>query len=495
MDSIRIVHASLAELPEVVTGIPTPLVVRGVDFSSGVDRGLLTPQLLASRFERLDGSVQRSRSPLLLRYNRTKRLATPREPGGLRGGATLHRNVSGAALLQGLSRAATIAAWEQALPPTDGSVSGWCAATEWWSYVGLNGSNAVSLAEEMLRIQHLVAAAREAATGTAASSSRNGGHQMTPPSVRLWVGGEGLTSTVEYDVDVHLVAQLHGRTHHLLAAPHAAPMLRPFSFLHPMFGQVQRSLEETAVRNSGPPHSFADVELQPGELLLLPSGYFRRARVESAMSISLSVAVAGQMESAARGLLDRGGDHFGLHAGGLLANPLLEDEKVRVAVLESLTQRLVLAALEGRRAGLASVDAARRWVDATMAARWSPVRSRFTKAIAKRERFCDPVFLRTREISARSALGDDAVDDLDRAVRSAATALRALPVGVAELELANLVEAVALHVLREPKAVCAFVLSCFRGTATESVKQDGEPTTQVREEFEAKFKEGQHAPL
>jgi hypothetical protein len=130
MDSIRIVHASLAELPEVVAGIRTPLVVRGVDFSSGVDRGLLTPQLLASRFERLDGSVQRSRSPLLLRYNRTKPLATPRDPGGLRGGATLHRNVSGVALLQGLSRAATIAAWEQALPPTDGSVSGWCAATE-----------------------------------------------------------------------------------------------------------------------------------------------------------------------------------------------------------------------------------------------------------------------------------------------------------------------------------------------------------------------------
>ena len=74
------------------------------------------------------------------------------------------------------------------------------------------------------------------------------------------------------------------------------------------------------------------------------------------------------MESSVRGLLDRGGDHFGLHAGGLLANPLVEDENVRVAVLESLTQRLVLAALEGRRAGLASVDAARRWGDAARAA-------------------------------------------------------------------------------------------------------------------------------
>lgn len=491
MDSIR---ASLAELPDVVTGIRAPLVVRGVDLSSDVDRGLPTPQLLASRLEQLDGIVQRSRSPLLLHYDRTKPLATSRDPRRLQGGVTSHRNVSGAALVQGISTAAAAAAWERAVPPTDRSVNGSCAVIEWWSYVGLNGSNAVSLAEDMVRMQHLVTAAREAAAGTATSTSHHGGHEIAPPSVQLWVGGEGLTSTVQYDTDVHLVAQLYGQTHHLLAAPHAAPVLRPFSFLHPMFGQVQRSLDETAVRSDGPGHWFDEIQLQPGELLLLPSGYFRRARVESAVSISLSVDVAGHMESSVRGLLNRGAEHFGLHAGGLLANPLVEDENVRVAVLESLTQRLVLTALEGRRAGLASIDAARRWVDTTMAARWSPVRSHFAKAVAKRERFCDPVFLRTREVSARAALGDDAEGYLDRAVRSAATILRTLPVGVAELELANLVEAVALHVLREPKAVCAFLLSCFQGTTADSLKQDGEPTAQVREEFEAKFKEGQHAP-
>ena len=484
METIRGVRASLAELPQVVAGLQAPLVVRNVDFSSEVGRGLLTPELLASRLDRLDGSVQRSRSPILLRYNRNKPLATPRDAIAVRGSATLHPNVSGAALVQWLSMAAASAEWEQALP-TKRSVSGWCAAAEWWSYVGLNGSNAVSLAQEMLRLEDLVTAAQEAASDIAITSSRQ---QVMPPSVRLWVGGKGLTSTIEYDVEVHLVAQLYGRTHHLLAAPLAARVLRPFSFLHPMFGQVQRLLDETVVRNG-----LAEVELQAGELLLVPSGYFKRARVTSAMSVSLSVAVSGHAESTVRGILDRGGDHFRLGPGGLLANPLLEDENLRVAVLEFLTQRLVLTALEGRRAGLASFDAARRWVGTTMAARWSPVRSRFAKAIAKRERFCDPVFLRTREVSARGALGEEAIEDLDRAVRSAAAALRGLPVGVAELELANLIEAVSLHVLREPKAVCSFVLSCFRGGAAESLKQDGEPTAQAREDFESKFKEGQHA--
>ena len=122
--------------------------------------------------------------------------------------------------------------------------------------------------------------------------------------------------------------------------------------------------------------------------------------------------------------------------------------------------------------------------------RWGPVQARYPRAVAKLERFCDPVFFGTRELSWKGALGDSE-GKLDRAVASAAATLRALPVGAAELELGNLIEQVVLEVLGEPKATCSFLLSCFRGGSDDidSSQEDPAPTAEARERFETRYGE------
>ncbi len=172
--------------------------------------------------------------------------------------------------------------------------------------------------------------------------------------------------------------------------------------------------------------------------------------------------------------------------GGLLARPGLEaGEQLRAALVEAVAQRVARATL-----ALASVDAARRWTDDAMRTRWAPVRARYPKALAKLERFCEPVFYDAREAMWRGAVAD-AEPELQRAVDSAAATLRALPAGAVEMELGNLVEEVAFDVFQAAKTVGSFLTLCFRGGSAEG--EGGKNGALARKQFEEKYNEGDAA--
>lgn len=267
--SVPVARADLHNLSQLVSELVEPMVLRGLDLTAG--QGSLTPQVLASRLTRLDGSVDHSRSPVLMYYKPSKPLAKVRGFDAARRGITSHWNLSAAELLDRLDRAAAHHAWERA---HNSDADGRCAAEDYWYYAAPNGTNAVALARELLRLDQL-----EAASGGEAHS------------VNLWVGGSGVTSHCHYDASLNLFAQLHGHKHFLLVAPEAAPALQAFSFLHPHFRRSQRAPEEVAaaVPARSAQRWFSQALLGPGDLLALPPFYFHHVRAASAVSISVNL--------------------------------------------------------------------------------------------------------------------------------------------------------------------------------------------------------------
>jgi hypothetical protein len=426
----------------------------------------LSPELLATELDLLDGGVEQRSGPTVLYWNANKPLAKVRWFNTRPPKVT---NMSARHLLRELSASAAAEAWERVLPQVDGP-SARCDARDWFYYSAPNQTRAVQLARSHLD----VAALEEAVLAT--------GKDLKVHSVNMWLGGAGVVSSAHYDASANVFAQIHGRKRFLLSSPLAADALEPFSFLHPHFRRTQMT-EEGALERGADPSWFAQAILDPGDVLVLPPFVFHHVTAISTVSLSVNAWASGGAVERVQGLQRAPAAHFGLvepssgtqGSSGRLGSPGVFDSgwtlQLRAALLERVAQQLAARALDE------SAEGARSWLNTAMRSRWASVIHRFPRPMRKLARFCVggmrdgreemlEAHLRRKPLEASEAV----TMTVERSVSSAAAALRELPAGATELETGNLVEALAMEVLGDAKTAGSFLVLCFSTVSGQVLK-------------------------
>jgi hypothetical protein len=127
----------------------------------------------------------------------------------------------------------------------------------------------------------------------------------------VWIGGKGVAANFHYDAQSNFYLQIYGKKRFILAPPESFYAMHVFPRMHSCDRQSQIIWEEfDSVKQLKRKYSehlstpLLVVDLEPGDLLYLPSFWFHRVESLSVVSISANVWSEGDEMIAVRELMD-----------------------------------------------------------------------------------------------------------------------------------------------------------------------------------------------